>query len=156
QSAHRTPRGESFPEQRQNDHRQIGRGGNGKSQRHQKRYIRIRAEQNSDGHRDRADDKRGDPGDAYFFSGPALSPAMYDVRVKVVRERSRSTDCQTGNDRENGGEGNGRDERKEEIAAERLCQQRSAHIRAAAGRNFVTSDDRRRAKTQKSRQDVER
>lgn len=63
---------------------------------------------------------------AYFFSGLALAAAVDHVCIKIMRERGRSTNSQTRNHREDGGKSNCRNEREEEIAAQRLCQQRGA------------------------------
>ena len=54
-----------------------------------------------------------------------------DAGVEVVRDRRGAGQRQTGNDGEDGGEGHGRQEAEEHVAADRLGQVHDRHVAAA-------------------------
>src|SRR5450830_953483 len=67
--------GASFPQHRHEQHREVGRGGNHKSQHHHESDVFF-LESNTKGHGDDAQDHRGDLGNAQLISlvNPAFSP----------------------------------------------------------------------------------
>ena len=91
QSHDRARRVESPPENAQHDDRQIRARRHRKGEPDQKRDV-DRAQLNREHDRDRADDERGDPRHAHFFTRPPLAAVMDDVRVEIVREARARTD----------------------------------------------------------------
>ena len=85
---------------------------------------------------DSADNQRGDTGshDLLMLVGMAV---LDDVNIDVVGDGSRSCQNQTGNNRQDGGEGNRAEEGQEQVADDRgdvgaqlLCQEQGGHVAA--------------------------
>ena len=89
-------------------------------------FTVLQLDGEDDGHG--AHDKGGDARDTHFLSGGLLFAVMDDVRVEVMREGGAGADRQSGDDGEDGGEGHRADEGKEQVAAQRLGEQRRGHV----------------------------
>ena len=156
QSADRALGGEPPPEDREQDHRQIGRRRHRKRQPHQERHVERRPQQNRDRDRNRAHHERRDPRHPHLLQRVVRLAVVDHVGVEIVREGSGCADGQPGHHRQNRGERDRADEREEYVARQTLRQQRRAHIDAAVLRDERLADDRRRAEAEERRHDVER
>src|SRR6185369_13552148 len=131
---------ELAPEQRQDDDRQVAGGGHGKGQGNQVGNVGLLGHE-ADHDTDSADNQRGDAGshDLLMLVGMAV---LDDVDIDVVGDGGRGSQNQTGDDRQDGGEGDRAEEGQEDVAEDRsdvgaqlLGQHQGSHVAARVNRN---------------------
>ena len=119
----------SLPEHRQDEDREVGARGDGEGQTdHEGDVLLLEGDAEHD-RQDAQGDGR-DLRDAHFLL--LVGPAAAEHRgVEVMADRRGARQRQAGHDRQDGGEGDGRDEAEEQIAADRLGQVDRRHVGAA-------------------------
>src|SRR5574343_1349509 len=121
--------GQSLPVHGQDQHREVHRGGNAEGQGNQEGDVLV-LEQDAEDDRDDADGDRGDPGHLHFL-GAGRRALLDHAGIEVVRDGRGASQCQAGNDGQDGGEGNRRQEAEEDVAANGLGEVHDRHIGAA-------------------------
>ena len=133
------------------DHRQIRARRDREGEAHQESDVDgLQLDREQD--RDRADHEGGDARHAHFFARPPFPSVVDHVRVEIVSEAGARTDRQAGDDREDRGKRDRADKGEENFAAQRLRQQRRAHVFDA---DLARRKNRGRAEPEKRRHDVE-
>src|SRR5574343_635616 len=121
--------GQALPVHGQDQHREIDRGGNAEGQGNQEGDVLV-LEQDAEDDGDAADGDRGDAGNFHFLG--AGGRALLDhTGVEVVRDGRGAGQCQAGDDSQDGGEGDGRQEAEEDVAADGLGEVHDRHVVAA-------------------------
>src|SRR5574343_970196 len=121
--------GQALPVHGQDQHREIDRGGNAEGQGNQEGDVLV-LEQDAEDDGDAADGDRGDAGNFHFLG--AGGRALLDhTGVEVVRDGRGAGQCQAGDDSQDGGEGDGREEAEEDVAANGLGEVHDRHVGAA-------------------------
>ena len=159
----RSRRVEARPEQREEQRRQIRAGRDAEGQADEHRHVEPGAAGDRDDDREDADAERRHLGhDDLLVLG--VVPLADHVRPQVVRHRAGGGDDEAGDDRQDRGQRDGRDDREEELtagravaAAEMLRQHRDGQVAGLAGRLLAArAEDRARADADDHDHDEER
>src|SRR5574343_1878654 len=121
--------GQTLPVHGQDQHREVDRGSHTERQGDQEGHVLV-LEQDAEDDGDAADGDGGDAGYLHFLG--AGGRALLDhTGVEVVRDGQGAGQCQAGDDSQDGGEGDGREEAEEDVAANGLGEVHDRHVGAA-------------------------